>query len=123
MRITTGFIFGALCLSLAGCGVFGDNGPLGIGRMFGDGGASNAGLPYRASLKRGEDTRNFTVTVVAGGVGVGEARESARYPATRYCIETFGASDMDWTLDPATGDWAFSRDGQDMIFAGRCTAR
>ena len=116
---------GAVCLSLAGCGVLGGNGNgfLGMGRFFGDGGAGEAGLPYRASLKRGEDHRDFTVRAEAGGVGLADVRESARFPATRYCIETYGASDIDWQVDPATGDWAFSRDGQAMIFQGRCTAR
>ena len=61
--------------------------------------------------------------VRAGGVGVSDARESARFPATRYCLTTYGASDVDWAIDPDTGDWAFSRDGQEMIFSGRCTAR
>ena len=123
MRIANALILGGLCFGLAGCGAFGPNGPFGIGKMFGDGGASSAGLPYRASLKRGEDRRNFTVDVRAGGVGVNEARESARYPATRYCIETYGASDIDWVFDPATGDWAFTREGDTMVFSGRCTAR
>ena len=112
-----------ICLALGGCSVFGENGPFGIGRLFGDGGAQNAGLPYRASLSRGQDRRNFTVSVRAGGVGVAEARESARFPATRYCIETYGASDIDWLIDPATQDWAFARDGQTMVFQGRCTNR
>lgn len=118
-------VVGGLMFSLAGCGVFqGDgNGFLGMGRFFGDGGAGEAGLPYRASLKRGEDRRNFTVRTEAGGVGVPEARESARFPATRYCLETYGRSDIDWQIDPATEDWAFLRDGQAMIFQGRCTAR
>lgn len=123
MRFAKTLIMGGACLALAGCGVFGDNGPFGIGRLFGDGGASASGLPFQASLKWGEDRRDFTVRVAAGGVGVEEARESTRFPATRYCIETYGASDVDWVIDPATGDWAFARDGQDMIFQGRCTAR
>ncbi len=118
-------ILGGLIASLAGCGMLGGdgNGFLGLGKLFGDGGASQAGLPYRASLKRGDDRRNFTVRAEAGGVGLAEVRESARFPATRYCIETYGSSDIDWRMDPATQDWAFSRDGQAMLFQGRCTAR
>ncbi len=123
MRIAKPLVLGAMCLGLAGCGMFGDNGPLGIGRMFGDGGAADAGLPFRAKLSRGQDRRNFTVTVRAGGATVPQARESARFPATRYCIETYGASDIDWVIDPASGDWAVSRDSDKMVFAGRCTAR
>lgn len=124
MRILNSLMIGGLCFALAGCSIFGGNGgPFGVGRIFGDGGASAAGLPFRAQLRRGDDPRNFVVTARAGGVGVGEARESVRFPATRYCLETYGASDVDWVIDPETGDWAFSRAGQDMVFQGRCTAR
>ena len=125
MGMTRLSLFGAMLLSLGGCGVLGGNGNgfLGIGKLFGDGGAAEAGLPYRASLARGEDRRDFTVRTSAGGVGVAEARESTRFPATRYCLETYGNSDIDWQIDSATGDWAFTRDGQVMIFQGRCTAR
>ncbi len=128
MRATKVVVFGVLILSLAGCATLGrigggGGGFLGIGRVFGDGGASEQGLPFRASLNRGQDRRDFTVKVRAGGVGVPQARESARFPATRYCLETYGGSEIDWTINPATGDWAFSRDGQSMIFQGRCIAR
>lgn len=124
MRILNSLLIASLCVVLAGCGIFnGNSGPLGIGRIFGDGGASAAGLPYRAQLRRGEDRRNFVVTARAGGVGVAAARESVRFPATRYCLETYGGSDVEWVIDPATGDWAFTRNGQDMLFQGRCTAR
>ena len=125
MTVTRALCLGVLVLGLGGCGILGggNNGFLGIGKLFGDGGSFEAGLPYRAKLQRGEDRRDFTVRTEAGGVGVAEARESTRFPATRYCLETYGKSDADWVIDPATGDWAFSRDGQAMIFQGRCTAR
>ena len=118
-------VFAVALTSLAGCGVLGGNGNgfLGLGRFFGDGGSDAAGLPYRASLQRGDDRRDFEVRVEAGGVGVADVRESVRFPATRYCIETYGRSDVDWAVDPATGDWAFTRSGESMIFQGRCTAR
>lgn len=81
-------------------------------------------LPYRANLTRGEDRRDVTVTVVrVGAASLEEVRESARFPVTRYCLSTYGGSEADWTLDPASGDWAFQRDGDSMIFSARCTAR
>ena len=127
MRATKCIVFVVLILSMAGCGarsrVGGGGGFFGIGAIFGDGGASEQGLPFRASLRRGDDRRDFTVNVRAGGVGVAQARESARFPATRYCVETYGGSEIDWTIDPNTGDWAFARDGQSMFFEGRCLAR
>ncbi|MEO0918107.1 MAG: hypothetical protein AAFY31_14145 [Pseudomonadota bacterium] len=92
-------------------------------RIFGTGAQSDRALPFRASLSKGDDRRDVTVRVRAGGVGVADVRESVRFPATRYCLTTFGGSDTAWVIDPSTGDWAFSRDGQDMIFQGRCVAR
>lgn len=114
----TGLIL-ALFLLLAGCGTVGGL----FGGLFGRD-VSDRALPYKASLSRGaEDRRNFVVTVRAGGTSVGDVRESVRFPATRYCLSTYGGSEADWVIDPATGDWAFSRDGESMIFQGRCTAR
>ena len=105
-------------LPLEGCGTIGDawNGLWG-------GNLSDRPLPYRAKLSKGQDRRDFLVRVNAGGVGVDAVRESVRFPATRYCLKTFGASDADWLINPDTGDWSFARDGSNMIFKGRCTAR
>ncbi|MDE0694869.1 MAG: hypothetical protein OXH76_03435 [Boseongicola sp.] len=106
-----------LTLSVSGCGEGG-----GIRGFFG-GDGSDAGLPYRASLSRAEGPRSFTVSVTASEATVDEVRESARMPATRHCLETYGGSDVNWVTDPASGDWAFVRDGDFMVFSGRCTVR
>ncbi len=114
MTLTRLAIFLGIAVMLSGCGL--------RDRIFGDGQADTA-LPYRAKLTKGDDRRNITIRVRAGGVTVNDVRESVRFEATRYCIANYGGSDTRWLIDPATGDWAFSRDGQDMIFTGRCTAR
>ena len=88
----------------------------------GEGVAATA-LPYKTRMSRGEDRRDVTVSAEAPGATVEAVRESVRFEATRYCLTFFGASEADWTIDPATGDWAFVRDGDDMIFTARCTAR
>lgn len=105
---------GILLVSLSGCSL--------IRPQDGEGVAALA-LPYQASLKRGEDRRDVSVTVRASGASVEEVRESVRFPVTRYCLSIYGGSDADWTIDPVTGDWAFSRDGETMIFSARCTSR
>lgn len=113
-----GFILHALMVALlgglSGCGL--------IRPLTGEGVAGSA-LPFQSSLRRGEDRRNVTVAVRAGGASVEQVRESVRFPVTRYCLSTYGGSEAEWAIDPATGDWAFSRDGENMIFAARCTAR
>lgn len=111
-RITLMF---CMALMLSGCGFF---------NFSGDGdGVADVALPFRASLSKGEDPRDFTIFVRAGDNGLEAVRETVRFTATRYCLPTFGGSDVDWVIDPATLDWAFSRDGDDLVFAGRCVAR
>ncbi|RVV97253.1 hypothetical protein EKE94_14655 [Mesobaculum littorinae] len=107
---------GLVCVAmLAGCG---------LGERVGLGAARKAAsLPYSAQLDPGADPRDFAVAVKAGPVGVDAVRESVRYPATRYCLTTFGTSDAIWRIDPQTEDWAAIRDGDRLLFGGRCTAR
>ena len=107
----------ALTLSVSGCGAGGW-----FSEFFGFG-RPEAGLPYRASLSRAEEPRSFVVSVTAGDATIDEVRESARMPATRHCLETYGGSDVDWVTDPASGEWALARDGDVMVFSGRCTVR
>ncbi len=122
-RITTLL---ALCTSLTACGLFGSGNP---GRQA----ETENELPYRAKLTKGEDTRDFAVTIDLGRRGqpdpgdappsVDDLRESARFEATKYCLLVFGGSDVTWVIDPQTDDWALSRDGDVLGFKGRCSAR
>jgi hypothetical protein len=101
-------------LSVSGCGWFNFGGTRAV---------SDTDLPFRASLSRGEDRRDFTVSVRAEGNSLDAVRETVRFTATSYCLPTYGGSDVDWQIDPATQDWAFVRDGADLVFNGRCLAR
>ncbi len=86
--------------------------------------AYRVGLPFNANLQTGETNRDFTVTAPVLGASLEEARESLRFPATRHCIELSGFSEIDWVIDPATGDWAETRtENGDLTVAGRCTRR
>jgi hypothetical protein len=89
-----------------------------------DQGPRGVGLPFDARLSEGETSRDFSVLVRAPGATLDQARESARYEATRHCIELSGFSDVDWAIDPATGDWALARnEAGEPVVSGRCTAR
>lgn len=103
-----------LAFGLAGCSLFSQNEGAGV---------SDVALQYRADLNRGEDPRDFTVSVRNKGAGVAEVRESVRFPATRYCLERFGGSDALWEIDPITNDWAFQQSGDKLVFSGRCVTR
>ena len=109
---------------LAGCGL---SDRLGIGLGTGLGQTrvrSGAAVPYRATLTASrEDKRDFVVVTREVAVPLDELRDSLRYPATRYCIQTFGASDIAWTANAAGDDWAVVSDGQTLSVSGRCTAR
>jgi hypothetical protein len=109
---------------LAGLGACGTLGNLGFIGNIGDPGARGAGLPYDARLSTGETREDFTILVRAPGATLEQARESARFEATRHCIERTGMSDVAWALDPATGDWAVARsDAGEPIVTGRCSGR
>jgi hypothetical protein len=128
-------------IALTGCGGFdslsgssgmgdslgGSSGFDSLGGSSGFGGAGSgtpsAPLQFRARLQRGEDRRDFTVRARAGGATVEQVRESVRFQATRYCLPTYGGSEVEWAIDPETNDWAFTRDGSDMVFSGHCTKR
>ena len=100
-----------LVAAVAACG-WRDPGPRGVG------------LPFDAQLSEGETARTFSVLVRAPGATVEQARESARYEATRHCIDLTGFSEVEWALDPATGDWAVSRtEAGEPVVSGRCAAR
>lgn len=103
-----------LALSLTGCGV---------AKRFGFGGSEpEAPLPFQSKLNKGE-ARAFSVQVVARGASLDEVRESARYPATSYCLLTFGGSAIDWTMG-ADGDWATQRsENGDLTVSGTCAVR
>jgi hypothetical protein len=109
-----------LLLALPGCGWIGDTFS-GVGRAFGFG--DDGGLPFRGAVRPGEDPRDLDVTVtVPPNLPLAEFRESARFPVTRYCIETFGSSEADWVIEPATGDWAVARTETSAALRARCTA-
>lgn len=109
--IVRGLILIALMGSVAACG----------GRNSVQRADAPIQLPFKAKLSKG-DARGFSVSVDSKGESLEAVRESVRFEATKYCLGTFGGSDADWTIDPATGDWAFNQDGQRLIFNGECTA-
>jgi hypothetical protein len=77
-------------------------------------------LPYKASLKIDDDPRDITINVKHKGDGIEQVRESVRYEATKYCLVTFGSSDVNWQKDGSTGDWVFQETSKGLLFRARC---
>ena len=105
----------SVLLAVASCGLFG-----GFGNASNRAETENT-LPFKAKLSKGEG-RAYSVAVAHKGSGVAELRESVRFEATKYCLLTFGGSDAEWQIDPASQDWAFTQDGDTLTFRGECTA-
>jgi len=62
----------------------------------------------------------FDVTVRDVTQSIEGAREAGRYEGTRYCIEKYGTSRIQWSVSPdAEASQLQIRDGQ-MFFRGRC---
>lgn len=108
-----GLLIISLALVVTSCG------RLGLGNASKRAETENT-LPFKAKLSKGED-RAFSVAVVNKGAGVAQVRESVRFEATKYCLLTFGGSDAEWQISPVSKDWAFSQDGDKLIFNGECT--
>ncbi|RLJ60317.1 hypothetical protein BCF46_0515 [Litoreibacter meonggei] len=85
--------------------------------------SSERALPFKAKLSKGEDKRDIAIAVVNKGAGVEEVRESVRFEATKYCLLNYGGSDAEWQISPVSDDWAFTQDGDKLVFNARCIAR
>ncbi|MFX0545660.1 hypothetical protein ACEWPL_008960 [Roseovarius sp. S1116L3] len=76
---------------------------------------------YPADLNQVGDRReDFVIAVRDPGQGIEGAREAGRYEATRYCVETFGDSTINWRAgyDPDAG--AAVIDNGKLILRGSC---
>ncbi|MFN2350240.1 MAG: hypothetical protein ABR558_11835, partial [Thioalkalivibrio sp.] len=99
----------ALILGLAGCA---DREQ----RMFFDGNY------YPASSSADQrDLRGFTASVTRASQGVAGAQAAALHEATRYCVNTYGTSRIDWAnVTPGSDGPAYGQSGDRVSVAGRC---
>lgn len=80
------------------------------------------GNHYPAKSKRvsRQDQQEFVVTVRRVSQGIEGARQAGAHEGTRYCLENFGTSEIDWTIGPqADGADALARNGN-LTLRGRC---
>ncbi|MEP3345492.1 MAG: hypothetical protein ABJN34_11630 [Litoreibacter sp.] len=105
----------ALVLTTASCST--------LARDKSRGAESERALPFKAKLSKGDDKRDIAISVENKGAGVEEVRESVRFEATKYCLLNFGGSEAEWQVSPVSDDWAFTQDGNKLVFNARCVAR
>lgn len=80
------------------------------------------GVNFRSTSSAIEKQRDFfEVTVAPASSSISGAREAGRYEATRYCIENFGSSDMNWLQGPDAADGTLTIDNDRLILRGTCT--
>lgn len=75
--------------------------------------------PTKAKRIKG-DREQFTVRVRKAAQGLKGAREAARHGGIKYCVETFGYSEVDWEIGPDAKQEALLLDNGNLVLKGRC---
>lgn len=79
------------------------------------------GVYFRTKAKAVKDDRqSFNVEVPKANRSINGAREAGRFEGTRYCIENFGTSDINWSLGPDAEDGRLVIENNDLRLSGRC---
>ena len=67
-----------------------------------------------------EDRRNFTASVRRASRGMNGAQQAALHEATRYCLESFGTSEIEWSGVAEGQGPVYGRSGDTVSVTGRC---
>ena len=79
------------------------------------------GVYFRSKARKLDKQRAlFEVAVGPAFASIQGAREAGRYEATRYCIENFGTSAVDWQNGPDAEDDALIIANDRLILRGTC---
>ncbi|MFC3615741.1 hypothetical protein ACFORG_18455 [Lutimaribacter marinistellae] len=73
-----------------------------------------------AAVDKKVSLADFTVTVQDATQSLDAAREAGRYQATRYCIDNFGTSRVDWVVGPDSDASQLRIVDGDLVFRGTC---
>lgn len=79
------------------------------------------GKIFRAKLSTVDKQRDqFSIEVSPASASLVGAREAGRYEATRYCIENYGSSDVDWVAGPDAEDGTLTVRDDRLLLRGAC---
>lgn len=73
-----------------------------------------------AAVDRKVTLADFTVTVKDVAQSLDAARQAGGYAGTRYCIENFGSSRIDWAVGPDTEPGRLTIADNTLVFRGTC---
>ncbi|MDT8329266.1 MAG: hypothetical protein RQ750_18180 [Roseovarius sp.] len=75
--------------------------------------------PPKTRVEKG-DRRNFTASVRRASRGINGAQQAAVHEATRYCLESFGTSEIEWSGVAKGEGPVYGRSGDTVSVTGRC---
>lgn len=79
------------------------------------------GQYFRAQANRVEgDRQQIIVSVRPVSASLDGALEAGRHEATRYCIENYGNSAMDWVVGPDQDPGSYRIDNDTLVLRGAC---
>ncbi len=80
------------------------------------------GQYYRAKASKldKDDRAQFAVSVKPVSASLDGAREAGRYEGTRYCIENYGTSQIEWSEGPDAEDGTLRVDNDTLLLQGEC---
>ncbi len=82
------------------------------------------GQNFRANLSRsGGDRQEFSISVRPVSASFDGALQAGRYEATRYCIENYGTSDVDWVVGPDQQFGTYPIENDTLLLSGACEWR
>lgn len=76
--------------------------------------------PTRGKAVSKDDRKAFIINVRKASQGLAGAREAGRHGGSRYCIETFGTSEIEWAVGPDSPDEVLVLVNGNLQLSGRC---
>jgi hypothetical protein len=67
-----------------------------------------------------DDISYITAYAKPASQSVTGARAAVAYEGTKYCIENFGTSKINWSMDPRNEETTLPNDKDELIAQGRC---
>lgn len=80
------------------------------------------GIEFKSKVEaiEKEKREHFSVEVRRATQSINGAKEAGRYAATRYCIEQYGTSRIEWISGPDQENQTLKMDDDDLIMEGIC---